>query len=134
LQAPLAVELALGEPLQNGALAHERLKLELSLPSRSIASSGRSGWFEDELRELVQALRSDERLVACITCQFSDYHPVGHGLFGGLACFRDAKAEYLSVSDKQGLFAIWDRRSALVQETFVCAEFEPRPPGSGYRG
>jgi hypothetical protein len=134
VHVPLTVELSLGEPLPNGSLSHERLKLTLELPSRTIQSSGRSGWFEDELLEITRALGRDERLLACITCQFSDYHPVGHGLFGGLACFRDVKEEYLAVSDKHGLFAIWNRRTELVQETFVCAEHAERRLGSGYRG
>jgi hypothetical protein len=134
LEVPLEVALSLGEPLSNGSLAHEIVKLALRLPLRTVASSGRSGWFEDELLEIARALDDNERLLACITCQFSDYHPVGHGLFGGLACFRDTKDEYLAVTDKQGLFALWDRQTELVQETHVCADHLVRRPGTGYRG
>ena len=127
IHAPLHVRLHLGGRT-------ETLALELHTPSGPIRSSGRSGWFEDELLDLVRQLPADVRLIACITCQFSDYNPVGHGLFGGLACFRDVKQDYLAVSGKEGIFAIWERQTELVQETFVCDEHSPRIPGTGYRG
>jgi hypothetical protein len=132
--APLRVRLYLGDPLPNGRLSSEHLQLELQTPSGSVQSSGRSGWFEDELLELARKLPPEERLFACITCQFSDYSPLGHGLFGGLACFRDVKQEYVAISDKAGIFSIWDRRTELVQETFLCDQYAPRVPGTGYRG
>jgi hypothetical protein len=73
-------------------------------------------------------------LKACINCAFSDYSPCGHGLFGGLACFRDNKQAYLSVQTKRDLFEIWSTMTEFVQETFLCSEFERRAPGAGYRG
>jgi hypothetical protein len=71
---------------------------------------------------------------ACFSCAFSDYSPAGHGLFGGLACFRGAKEEYAGVQDKRGIFELWSRRTEYVQETHVCEEHRPRVPGTGYRG
>ena len=134
IHAPLRVRLHLGDPLPNARLSSEHLQLELQAPSGSIQSTGRSGWFEDELLDLARKLPPEERLIACITCQFSDYSPLGHGLFGGLACFRDVKEEYVAISGKAGIFAIWDRRTELVQETFLCEQFSPRIAGTGYRG
>ena len=58
----------------------------------------------------------------------------GHGLFGGLICFRGIKAEYRAVNSKAALFEILDRFTEQVQETHVCPEFERRTPGAGYRG
>ena len=66
----------------------------------TIASKGTSGWFEDELLDLVRQLDPRESIAACITCAYSDYSPVGHGLFGWLACFRDAKQDYLRIRSK----------------------------------
>jgi hypothetical protein len=79
-------------------------------------------------------LPSGTHLRACITCAYSDYSPVGHGLFGGLACFRDNKSEYLAVRSKADLFRIWSKMTGFVQETYLCPEFERRQPRTGYRG
>ena len=70
---------------------------------------------------------------ACISCAFSDYSPYGSGLFGTLACFRDTKEEYRQVRGKNVEF-LWPRMAGLVQETFLCDDFEKRMPGTGYRG
>jgi len=51
-----------------------------------------------------------------------------------MACFRDHENAYRAVAGKRDLFALWDRRSGFVQETFHCPDFEQRPSGSGYRG
>ena len=76
-----------------------------------------------------------EYLKACINCAFSDYSPFGHGLFGGLACFRDNKEGYRMVKTKHDLFRVWGTMTGvLVQETFLCREFERRFPDTGYRG
>lgn len=130
----LGVSLALGEPACNGGLDREDLILSLKWGGRAYKSTGRSGWFEDELLELEKSLPSGARLKACISCSFSDYSPYGHGLFGSLACFRACKAEYLQIRNKADLFKIWNRTAGDVQETYLCPEFEVRPPGTGYRG
>lgn len=134
VDAQLRAVLDLGTATPNGGIDAERLALTLALPSRTAASSGRSGWFEDELRELVAQLAPDEAIRSCFTCLLSDYSPAGHGLFGALACFRDAADAYLAVRTKEALFALWERRSGYVQETHVCPAFRPRPAGTGYRG
>ncbi|MBA2544438.1 MAG: hypothetical protein H0V17_32650, partial [Deltaproteobacteria bacterium] len=84
--------------------------------------------------DLQQKLPEGGYLRACIGCGLSDYSPIGNGLFGGLACFRETKTAYRAVSTKTGLFAIWDSLTEFVQETYVCPEFERRRPGAGYRG
>jgi hypothetical protein len=65
-------------------------------------------------------------LRVCITCAYSDYSPAGHGLFGGLACFRGNKAEYLAVRSKADLFRVWGTMTGFVQETYLCPEFDRR--------
>jgi hypothetical protein len=130
----LFVTLTLGDPLPNGSLTSEALALELKALDATFRSSGKSGWFEDELLDLVRALPNSTQIRSCVTCAFSDYSPLGHGLFGGLACFRGVKDDYVKVVDKPGIFAIWSRLTEFVQETYVCNEFQPRVAGTGYRG
>jgi hypothetical protein len=130
----LTARLELGNPAPNGGLDREHLTLELRVGGWAFRSSGRSGWFEDEMLDVQNQLPPGTHLRACITCAYSDYSPVGHGLFGGLACFRDNKAEYLAVRSKADLFRIWGTMTGFVQETYLCPQFERRQPGTGYRG
>jgi len=133
----LQVYLELGHPRPEGnrGIDQEILRLCLSSGGASFWSSGTSGgFFEGELRDLQQTLPEGAYLKACISCAFSDYSPVGNGLFGSLACFRGNRAAYRQVTGKHALFAIWDTMTEFVQETDLCPEFEHRRPGAGYRG
>ncbi|PTL85622.1 DUF6304 family protein [Vitiosangium sp. GDMCC 1.1324] len=132
--AVLESRLVLGVPGPRGGLDQEDLHLRLSFGGKTYQSRGNTGWFEDELLDLARQLPEGVHLRACITCAFSDYSPYGHGLFGCLACFRDNKAEYLSVRDKTGIFRVWNTLTEYVQETYLCPEFQLRKPGTGYRG
>lgn len=130
----LTVQLVLGAPTERGSLGREHLNLNLCYEGQTYSSRGTSGWFEDEMLHLQAALPEGVSLKACITCGLSDYSPYGHGMFGSLTCFRDNKEVYRKVSDKIGLFLIWDTHTESVQETYCCPEFEQRKPGAGYRG
>jgi hypothetical protein len=129
----LTFELDLGEPLPTGQMDRE-LRLGLAVSGRNYLSDGRTGWFEGEMLDLQGKLPPGTFMKACINCAFSDYSPSGHGLFGGLACFRGNKAGYRAVTCKDDLFAVWDTMTEFVQETHLCPEFERRVPGTGYRG
>jgi hypothetical protein len=130
----LTLELELGEPLPTGQMSREQLKLVLTINEQTYSSQGRTGWFEDEMLDLQGQLPSGVFMKACINCAFSDYSPYGHGLFGGLACFRENKTGYGTVSCKDELFEIWATMTEFVQETYLCPEFKRRSPGTGYRG
>ena len=130
----LSIHLELGEPQSNGRLGREIVRLELKLGKTVYCSRGNSGWFEDELLDIQRQLPKGTYLKSCVSCAFSDSSPYGHGLFGGLACFRENKAEYLSVKNKRDLFRVWDTMTEFVQETYLCREFQRRVPGTGYRG
>jgi hypothetical protein len=134
----LHVHLDLGDPksrpLGGIYIDREDLKLTLTLGDAIFTSSGRSGWFEDELIEIQALLPEGTYMKACINCGLSDYSPAGHGLFGGLACFRGNKEGYRSVKSKIDLFRIWETMTDYVQETYLCPDFERRQPGTGYRG
>jgi hypothetical protein len=132
--ARLDARLVLGAPTAHGGIDREQLQLRLVCSRGTIESAGTSGWFEDELVDLQRKLPDGFYMRACIGCGLSDYSPAGHGLFGGLACFRATKTAYQSIASKQELFAIWESRTEFVQETYLCPEFERRQRGTGYRG
>ncbi len=132
--ANLHIHLRLGAPLPNGGVENEELQLRLDVNEKSYLSCGKHGWFEDELLELKAALPNESYMKCCFSCAFSDYHPVGSGAFGTLACFRDNKHEYLKVKSKAALFHIWNTMTEWVQETYLCPEFEKRGLTTGYRG
>jgi hypothetical protein len=133
-QGTLHVLLTLGAAIPNGGVDREILCLRLTINDSSIASQGTSGWFEDELLDIQRQLPEGMFMRTCLCCAYSDYHPVGHGLFGGLACFRNKKQEYLAISNKYVLMKLWPTHIEDVQETYRCPEFERRKPGTGYRG
>ncbi|GGX05310.1 DUF6304 family protein [Streptomyces chryseus] len=136
-RATLSCLLALGKPLPNGAVDREHLSLTLHFDGAAYASERAESDFEHALTVIQRQLPSGAYLRACISCAFSDYHPVGTGMFGNLACFRRTKGAYRTVDSKQDLFDLWDLRSGFVQETWACPDFERRPaqgPGTGYRG
>ena len=130
----LAIELSLGDPAPPRGLDREALRIALHYGGKAIAGSSSGGWFEDELLSIQSQLPEGVFIKACINCQYSDYGPAGHGMFGGMMCFRNIKAEYVKVRTKRDFWAVHDRFDRWVQETYLCAQFERRKPGTGYRG
>lgn len=135
----LTFDLELGEPLPTGQMDRERLKLSLTVNEQTYSSEGKTGWFEGEMLDLQSKLPPGTFMKACINCAFSDYSPYGHGLFGNLICFRANKTGYLALSSgedfsKDAYFTVMETVSEMVQETYLCPEFEKRLPGTGYRG
>jgi hypothetical protein len=88
-------------------------------------------WFEDGIQRLEDALPRGVRLVCCRTCLFSDYSPGGHGLTG-MRCHREARDQYLAVRSKADYWLV--PVTEEVPETYLCAEYQRRIPGTGYRG
>jgi hypothetical protein len=130
----LLVELVLGDPTPNGGIDREELRIVLEYDGRRFIGPGTSGWFEDELLGIQAQLPEGIFIKACINCLYSDYSPYGHGLFGGMMCFRNLKTEYLRVTTKKEFWSVHGRQDRFVQETDLCPEFERRIPGTGYRG
>jgi hypothetical protein len=62
----LMARLELGNPAPSGGLDRERLSLELRLGGRAFASSGRSGWFEDEMLDVQGQLPPGTQIRPCI--------------------------------------------------------------------
>lgn len=134
IEGDLLILLELGSPTHRGMLDKEDLRLTLQYDTERLISSGASGWFEDELLEIQKLLPNDVFMKACINCAYSDYSPYGHGLFGWMMCFRNLKQEYLQVKSKDDFFRIQEQFDRLVQETYLCNEFERRKMQTGYRG
>ncbi|MBI5549494.1 MAG: hypothetical protein HY901_36875 [Deltaproteobacteria bacterium] len=132
--ATLEVRLRLGGPKTNGGIESEDLGLGLTAGGTRLQSRGETGWFEDELADLQRQVPEGDFLKICFGCAWSDYSPAGHGLYGGLACFRGNKAGYAAASTKEDMLRIWRTVTEWVQETYLCPEFERRKPGTGYRG
>lgn len=109
------------------------VRVELLHDGISYFSSGRSGWFENELLEIQRQLPVGAYMKTCINCAYSDYSPSGHQVFGDMMCFRNKKEQYLNVKGKTDFWAL-GKPEEDVQETYVCPEFERRKPGTGYRG
>lgn len=133
-QGTLLVKLVLGDPEPDGALDSEELQITLKCDHGEFEGSGFSGWFEDELIEIQSKLPNGVFIKACINCLYSDYSPYGHGVFGSMMCFRNLKTDYLRVRAKDDFWAMHDLYEKMVQETYLCPEFERRVPGTGYRG
>lgn len=129
----------LGEPLTTALCVRERLTLRLTLNGEAFHSDGTSGWFESEMLEVQRKLPPGTFMKTCINCAFSDYSPYGHGHFGNMICFRANKEGYLTLPlgenfEKDAFFDVMETVSEMVQETYLCPEFERRKPGTGYRG
>jgi hypothetical protein len=114
------------------------LQLTLEYGDDRVASSGTSGWFEDELAQVQRQLPQSVFIKACINCLFSDYSPSGHGLYGQMMCFRNIKTEYLQVKSKQdssrftGVRIVSYRRPTCVRsfreeflERVIAGSFDP---------
>jgi len=130
----LFTTIRLGSPTHRGAISHLDVRLGLQWDGVWVSPSTSSQDFEDALAALQKELPAGCRLTICFICGLSDYSPFGHGLFGHMACFREAKVAYRKVDSKQAIFDLWDSMTEFVQETHCCPEFEPRAPDTGYRG
>lgn len=107
----------------------KHLQLTLAVGETEYSAAGDE--FETALEGLKRCLPSHTRIRCCWSCNLSDYSPDGTGLMG-MRCHRDARDQYLAVRSKL------DYRSVPitedVPEIYLCDAYEPRVPGTGYRG
>ncbi|SRR5260221_5710023 len=134
--AEIEVRLELGKPRVNGGVDREVLKLALIHAGERFASTGKHGYFENELLEIQQQLPANTYMKICFGCLYSDYSVAGNGLFGDMMCFRNNKTRYLRSRTKHDHIDLETQRlyERFVQETHLCPEFERRIKGTGYRG
>ena len=115
-------------------LFEPELSIELNCEIGRFSSPSFHTDFEGALLKIQSQLPAGACLKTCINCLYSDYNPAGTSLFGSLMCFRNIKSEYLKVKSKTDFWGVAERYDRVVQETYVCLEFERRMQGTGYRG
>lgn len=109
----------------------QRDKLRLSLALNGTEYETDCHTFETGLQQLIAALPQDTSLVCCYTCRYAGYSPVG-GPIMGMRCYREAKEQYLAVETKHDIWTV--PATEAVPETYLCAHYRVRIPGTGYRG
>lgn len=71
------------------------------------------------------------RWECCLTCGLSDYNPGGQDIIG-MECHRSVREQYLAVRSKADYWGV--PVTEEVPEFYRCESYEPRLPGTGYRG
>ena len=85
-------------------------------------------WFEDAIIEIQNLLPKNTEIITCLSCKYSNYHPVGNGMFGSLYCFKKIKNKVKTFSNKHDLMNVWTKKAINkneifnVQELFDCAD------------
>lgn len=133
-------KLELGPPRlpERGGLEFIFLMLTLGYNDRQYGGEKTSGYFETALNQIGASLPPSVYLKTCFTCGLSDYSVFGNSTFGTLLCFRGCKNEYRAVRHarfrKDEYMTVMDMYTEMVQETYLCPEWERREPDTGYRG
>ncbi|SHJ98332.1 DUF6304 family protein [Pseudozobellia thermophila] len=113
--------------IRTGREKETLVSLELTTAFGKFLNSKKHEWFEDALIEIQQLLPQKCRIKSCLSCRYSNYHPIGNGMFGGLHCFRNLKCEARHVSNKGELMLLWQKgeeenKIFNVQEIYDCPE------------
>ncbi|MFD2562863.1 DUF6304 family protein [Aquimarina rubra] len=124
----LVAHIEVGETTTIDGLDSELTSLLLTTSFGEFKVEKKLEWMEDALIALQDQLPPNIYLKTCLSCKYSNYHPVGNGMFGGLCCFKNYKAELRQMNDKHDLMNLWTEESVkneslfFVQETFDCPE------------
>ncbi len=134
ISATLSVVVDLSEAgtRQEGSRDWADPQMTLILQDQSYASRGGGGSFEGELLQIQRQLPPDAYMKCCFNCGFSGYNPSGDGLWG-MFCHRNHKEAYLSATDKSEWFRLNREAVEIVQETYLCSEFQQWSGKTGYR-
>lgn len=122
--------IVVGEYTTIEGLDHELNGLILTTSFGEFVVQKKLEWMEDALIMLQNQLPKHIYIKTCLSCKFSNYHPVGNGMFGSMCCFKNFKNELEQVSSKYDLMDLWtDERIKnqslfFVQETFYCDEHQ----------
>lgn len=120
-----------GSALRSGGLDSYDLSLELTIEETKY--TGQGDLFEIAANNLLKNFKGQFNFKNCFGCNFSDYSVYGQNTYGTMLCFKNQKKEYLKVKTKDQYMNL-DQEDRLVQETFLCEEFELREKNIGYRG
>lgn len=126
----LKVYVVVGKLTTIDGLDSEITSLSLSTSFGNFSFDKKLEWMEDALIGLQNKLPDHIYLKNCLSCKFSNYHPVGNGMFGAMCCFKNYKAEVELLTSKYDLMDLWtaeriqDKSLFFVQETFVCPDHQ----------
>jgi hypothetical protein len=95
--------------------------------------SATSSLFEGAADQINKQIDGEFVIKNCFWCLYSDYSVYGQGLAGSMLCFLKYKDRYLEVKDKDEYMEL-PNDIPSIQEIYYCDSFEPRKPGTGYRG
>ncbi len=128
--APLIVNVEVGETTTIKGLDSELTGLTLTTSFGEFTVEKKLEWMEDALIAIQNQLPEHIYLNTCLSCKYSNYHPVGNGMFGGLCCFKNHKVEVRKMNNKYDLMNSWTEEGVknkslfFVQETFDCPEHQ----------
>lgn len=129
----LHVQLELGMPAERGHISHELLRLELITGEETFISRRKSsGFFELELLDIQRLMPVTTYMKCCFNCTFAGYSPSGNGMWR-MYCHRNHKEEYPRARGKAEWFRLNGEAAEIVQETYLCPEFERWDGKTGYR-
>ncbi len=85
--------------------------------------------FESAIIGIQKRLPDNTKIKTCLSCRFSNYNPLGNGMFGDLNCFKNLKEDIKNIRSKRDLIEILDKgmdsaKIFNVQETFVYNEHQ----------
>ncbi len=104
--------------------------IELNTAFGKFKSTKKVEWFEDAIIEIQNMLPEKTQIKTCLSCKYSNYHPVGNGMFGSLYCFKKIKKQLNIIIDKHDLMRLWTNEAVEkgeifnVQEIFDCSEHQ----------
>jgi len=105
-------------------------KIELNTSFGNFISTKKVEWFEDAIIAIQNMLPEKMQIKTCLSCKYSNYHPVGNGMFGSLYCFKKIKKQLRTISNKDDLIRLWtdeaveNKEIFNVQEIFDCSEHQ----------
>ncbi|HEY8898126.1 MAG TPA: DUF6304 family protein [Niastella sp.] len=132
--ADLKIEIILGHPRSERpgqGIEFEYVTLSLAIEGKIY--TGKSDLFESAFDNIRNQMGDRYHLKNCYGCMYGDYSVYGQGCFGAMHCFRNQKAEYSKVTNKEEYMELAPPYR-LVQEIYCCDQFEIRSRGAGYRG
>lgn len=130
ISAPMKFEIEVGEELEFDGLESIVTTVELATSFGKFQSNKKVEWFEEAIIEIQNKLPNNTRIKSCLNCKYSNYHPVGNGMYGSLYCFKKLKSKVSDIQNKDDLMDLWTPEAVKkndifnVQETFDCSEHQ----------
>jgi hypothetical protein len=130
----LKIEISLGNvrnETPGTRIEYEKVTLSLSIADKVFTDT--SDYFGSSFDKIHDQIRDKYQLKNCYGCMYGDYSVYGQGVFGTMLCFRNQKAEYSKVTNKDEYMELAPPYRH-VQEIYCCDQYEIRKKGVGYRG